>query len=239
MENEKDVNAESSTAQDVNAESSTVENQSEEATSQKATEVPFNEHPRFKELISEKNELKVQLGQALEALKSTRQPNETQNQQIEQKIYEATTPDEKRFWETVEKIAEAKADSKIKEKESIFKSEINSVYQAYGKLAANEFLRNHPDVQKGSKELEDIWKYATKNNVDPDDAYKIVMFDRNASLAVEKEKKKSEDLNKQKKAANVETKTINSNTFAPKKHPGKSIDMEDMLKSARELGIEI
>ena len=198
------IELESSPVQDEEVSDSSTEeteaSQSEEATSTKATaDGPFNEHPRFKELIEEKNEYREQLRQMQQQLLDVTRPKET-----EQDPYAGKTAEEVQFWQQVEKIAERKAAAERKKAES----EIQAVRNEYGKIAANQFLSAHPDVPKGSQELKDIVKTAQELGGNLEAAYKVVMFDSNAQRKVEEVKKSQLKKTKEKMAANVETKSL-------------------------------
>ena len=228
-----------SSTTDVNQDSSTEKsNQSEDATSSKATETPFNEHPRFKEIIAEKNEYK-QRAHDLEA-KLYESMNRTVTPQvqadIQEQLYQANTPEEKHFWQTVEKVADKIADKKLAVKEKEYRQEISGLYQQYGQLSANEFLKSHDDIKRGSDELKEIVTIASKRGLDLDEAYKIVMFDKNVQRAAEGRKEKEQSKMHQKVAANVETKSTQSDAI-PKKKIGERITMEDLELVAKEHGV--
>jgi len=182
------------------SESSTDETQDEEATSEKATEqVPFNEHPRFKELIDEKNELKDEVKQLRNQVFDAVKPRE-----VEQDPNTGKSLEEKAFYEDMDKRMRKVAAEERKKAEV----EIQAVRNEYGKLAANQFLNAHPDVSKGSEELKQVVRKAQEIGGNLEDAYKIVMFDSNAQREVEKERKSKQQKTKEKIAANVETKGL-------------------------------
>lgn len=200
------------TQDDVIVDSSTTETQDGEATPQKATEKepPFHEHPRWKEKQEEIRELKEQNQRLQEQFfQIASNPKPTQPQ-IEEKIYEATTPEEREFWQKVEKVAEQKSDAKIKNLVEEFKKEKQVLYDQFGQLAAREFLKDHPNIQKGSDELREIISTARTKNLDLEDAYRITMFDREKEMAAETARKEKQEQNKKKLAANVERGTVST-----------------------------
>lgn len=228
--------AESSPVTDAQVASSTAEVQPAEGTAQKPVEPkeepPFHEHPRFKELISEKRELQEQNKQLLETLRSM--PRQEQAAVIEQKEYLANTPEEKEFWRTVEATADRLATKKIAEKEKQFSAQIGAVYKQVGAIAAKEFLKDHPDVKRESDDLKDIVALSSQRGLDLDEAYKIVMFDKAQQLAVEKEKTKQQQNVKARQAANVETSSIPHNSIIKPKDASLESAMD---AAAKELGL--
>ena len=203
FEEEKDENIVEDTSLEQDEEtsdSSTEETQNEEATSEKATEkVPFNEHPRFKELINEKNELKDEVKQLRNQVFDAVKPKEA-----EQDPNAGKSLEEKAFYEDMDVRTKRIVDNAIKKAEE----KVQVVYDAYGKIAAERFLDKHPDIKKGSQELKDIVKKAQQIGGNLEDAYKIEMFDSNAQREVEKVKKVKQAKTKEKIAANVETRNL-------------------------------
>jgi hypothetical protein len=197
--------------QDVSTESST-EAQTEEATSPKATEKepPFNEHPRWKELQEERRELREQNNRLQEQLFQIANNSRPMQPQIEEKIEEAATPEEREFWRKVDDRAEKRAEAKIKNLVEEFKKEKQVLYDQFGQMAAKEFLKDHANIQKGSAELKEIVNTARTKNLDLDDAYKLVMFDKEKEMAAENAKRQKQDQNKKKLAANVERGTVST-----------------------------
>lgn len=211
MEDEKlNVTEDVVTPQDVNTESSPVEPQSEEATSPKATEKepPFHEHPRWKELQEERKELREQNQRLQEQLFQIANSSRPVQAQVEEKLYEAATPEEREFWHKIEKIADVKSEAKIKNIVEEFQKEKKVLYDTYGQLAAKDFLKDHPTIKRGSDEMKEIITTANSKKLDLEDAYKLVMFDKEKEMAAENARKEKQDENKKKLAANVERGTI-------------------------------
>jgi hypothetical protein len=195
----------------VGADPSSAETQDKEATLTKATEPkepPFNEHPRWKELQEERRELREQNQKLQEQLVQIVNNSKPTQSQIEEKISEANTPEEREFWQKVEKIADSKSEAKIRNLVENFEREKKVIYDTYGQLASKEFLKEHPNVKKGSEELKEIVNKARVNNLDLEDAYKIVMFDREKEAAAEGAKREKQQQNQKKLAANVERGTV-------------------------------
>ena len=220
---------ESSTVQDENTESSPV--QSEETPSPKVTEKepPFHEHPRFKELVEEKNNLQRQL---VDLANKALTPQQNQAQ-IEQKVYDAKTPEEKAFWEQVEKVADsisAKRERKLRDE---LDAEKKVIYTQTGQLLANEFLKVHPDIKKGSSELKEIVDTARNKGLDLDEAYKLVMFDKQVEAVAARKQEKTQEVIKNKVAANLETKTIPKNALKEKEKERSLSDvLDEQLKES-------
>jgi len=247
MIEEKDAEKEeSSTSKDVNEESSTSEEeQLEEATSEQAVEkeesTPFHEHPRFKELVTEKNELKEENKRLQQQMFEVINRSSSDNKQvIEQQLYEARTPEEKAFWQQVEKIADSKATKARDEAEKRYTQEIGGYQRMVGNIIADRFLEKHPDVKKGSPEMERIVQKAQKEASfgkdileSLDDSYKVVMFEKSAEIAVANEKKQRSLKLKEKEKANVEISEVSSKL--PLK---KDASMEEVFDdTAKSLGI--
>lgn len=254
MENEQKTQAESSPA-DVNAESSTVENQSAEATAKQATEkeVPFNEHPRWKEIQEEKRQAVEAAANAkaqAEYYRGIAEASKLSKEEIQDKIYEANTPEEKRFYETIEKIAEQKVLKSEKALEARLRKEYEESLKSrdtlVGQFVANEFLKSHPDLKKGTAEMGEITRKAQLFSSAGipltealDEAYKSVMFEKNAQMAVEAERKKTQQKTQDKIAANVETKGVNTTAIPSKKSGGGDIQMSEFEATAKELGLTL
>lgn len=247
MEQENlDEKAESSTA-DVSTESSAV--QTEEATSQKATEkeVPFHEHPRWKELQEEKKEARDRADRLERQLfeMTSRLTPQQQQQKVEENIYEAKTPEEKAFWQEVDRRAEKKAAERENKLRAELEEEKKLIFSQTGSILAKDFLKAHPDIEKGSPEMQKIMDKATiyqragMSLMDAmDEAYTNVMAPKMVEAARNEEKEKIKQQNKQKLAANVETKTIPQNSM-PSQSKGRGITEDDLMSTAKELGFTI
>lgn len=194
---------------DETSDSSTEETQDSEATEEQATEeqTPLHEHPRFKEVIGEKNELKEQV-QALQNKLLEVTDRVTTNQQSKEDPY-ADLDQQSKAWlkqrdAQVEEIARRVATEERKKAEV----EMQAVRNEYGKLAAQQFLDKHEDVKRGSEELTKIVEKAKAIGGNLEDAYKVVMFDKNVEKAVQGATKKRQEKIKEKIKANVETEGV-------------------------------
>ncbi len=243
-EEEINENEESLTSEETDEdEASSPQDQGGEATPEQATGEPFHTHPRFQELIQERNELKQttqQLQQQLIDLTGRVTPQQ-QQQVAEQKLYEANTPEEKQFWAQVEKIADAKATKARAEAEARYQQEIAGYQKMVSTVIADRFLEKHSDVGKGSAEMAQIVKKAQKDaSLGKDlvesleDAYRVVMFDRKAQMEVDKAVKSNQTKTKQKLAANVEKKGIPQNSGLP---PGNDSLEDAFSKAWKECGL--
>lgn len=228
---------------DEGAESSTVDTQ--EKVVEAAKEPPFHEHPRFKELITEKNELK-EFNQKLQnqLLEITKAPAMSFQQKVEDKLYSANTPEEREFWQTVERVAESKIERVRQEERNRYEGEMKSLQSMVGRTLANDFMKNHPDVEKGSPEMEKIvvkaHKMAQTGAIDLhealEDSYRAVMFDRVQEKAVAKHKEQIKVKTKEKEKANVETSTVPANSPVVRKFQDFDAAFD---KTAKDLGITL
>ena len=171
-------------------------------------EPPFNEHPRFREVIEEKNYWREM------ALKQAQPQQAPQAPQVDP--YANLTPEEKNFWKQVDERAETIAQRKIESVRPQVEQELRETKEAVASMAYERFQLQHPDVKPGSQEENAIAQYFQRG-YSLDDAYKVVMFDR---IGVQKAQHvKDIQVNKvqQKIAANVETKGISSTSnLSPK-----------------------
>lgn len=251
-----DNEQESSPVTDEESESSTEETQVEEEVTSlnESTEEPqrFDQHPRFKELIEGNRELKEDnkrlQQQMFEIINQSKQPNK---EAIEEQLYEANTPEEKRFWQQVQKIADVVADKKVQrakdEATQPLLREIQGYQKMVGEVIADRFIEKNPDIKKGSLEMGEITREAqelTKLGMPItqalEKARKIVMFEKVGQLAVDREKKRKQEKIKQKEAANIETKTIPQTSLpSAKSNDFGEIQMAELEKTGKELGYSL
>ena len=246
MTNETEVaniEPETTPVQDVKTESSS--ESTAEATAQKAVETPFHEHPRFKELVQEKNQLKEMnerlQQQAFELVNRTQNPQ----QQIQEQIVEAKTPEEKTFWELVHKVAKVEAEKTRKDAEKIYQSEIQGYQKMVGTVIADRFIEKNPEIEKGSENMKQIIHKSqefTARGFDITEslemAKRYVMFDKIGEMAVQKSREKEKQKTQQKQQAVLETNSVPEKAI-PKGSPGLAISMDDLMATAKQLGIEI
>lgn len=188
------------------SESSTDEAQVEEATSEQATEkqTPFHEHPRWKEIQEEKLEWKERAQKLEEQYLELAKPKTPEADPYADVEDKQTKDWYKQRDERMKQIAKEAA-AVERQKAEI---EIKALRDAYGQIAAKDFLKDHPDVKKGSDDLKQIVQKAQAIGGNLEDAYKIVMYESNAQKAVEAATKKKTKQTQDKLAANVETKGV-------------------------------
>ena len=240
---EEKVEDQGSTPDDVIEDSSLSEDtQIEEATSQEATEKepPFHEHPRFQELIAEKNELKEENKQLQQRMYETLEKMQTPTQETaKEQLFTANTPEEKQFWQQVINIAEKKAEERFSARERQYEQRIKASEKMTGNLIVKNFLKAHPDLKKSSVEMKEITQKAyslAQTGMDVTDAledsYKVVMFDKVQDQRVVQAKQQKQQKLVEKARANVETTSIPQGTM----QPGKD-SLEDVFdETAKDMG---
>lgn len=197
--NQSDVSQESSPAAPV------------ETTTQKVeqAEVPFNEHPRFQELIEERRYLREQLAAA-----NNRQISQPQVQQAEADPYAGMDAETKAFYQNVDKRAEQIANKIVAQKEVVFSRELAETKQILATVAYERFQSKHPDVAPDSPEEASIARLYGRG-YSLEDAYKVAMFDKMQNQKVQQAQVKQKQIIQQKVAANVETSTIPAGSGLP------------------------
>lgn len=194
-------------AQTPTAEQGETQEQEAQQEAQESEQAPFHQHPdwiRFRERKeAEVDFLKKQIEYQQQQAKGIPQP--------EQDPYANLPAEQKLFWQEIEKIADKRADAKVKSLQPL----INATRDEIALQKVKAFRMEHPDVRPNSPEELSI---AQKINLgyDPEDAYRSVMWDRvgqtNQARAVKTVQKKIA----QKKQANVEASPSVSSNFAPK-----------------------
>ena len=157
-------------------------------------QVPFNEHPRFKELIEERNWYRQQL---------ERQQVQPQPQQPTTDPYASMTPEEERFWRAVDQRAERIAEAKIQKVNPMLEAGVRELTN----MKVQQFREAHKDIKANSPEEMAIAQKIQMGYL-PEDAYKAVMWD---SKVAEAEKQGNNNIKQKmeiKKQANVEQKSI-------------------------------
>lgn len=230
--------------EDVEGSESSAEETTETESSTEVVEVketPFHEHPRFKELISEKNELKEANAKLQNQLFEVMKTPSTMAAKVEDKIYNANTPEEREFWQTVERVAENKIERVRSEERNRYEGEMKNLQNMVGRTLANDFIKNHPDVEKGSPEMERIVSKAYRMAASGgdlsealEDSYRSVMFDTVKEKAVKAHQEKTKEKAKEKQKANVETTSVPKNSPVSKKFGDFDAAFD---KTAKELGV--
>lgn len=222
-EENQGATVESPTATDVSQESSPAalaEAPAQQAVQEKS-EVPFHEHPRWKELMEEREYYKQQLAAAI-----NRPVVATTPQAVEQDPYAGMTPEEKAFYQRIEQIAEKKAQKIAAEKEELVRREINENRQIMATIAYERFQAKHPDVIPNSLEETQIAQLYQRG-YSLEDAYKVAMFDKVQQQKVAAAKTVQTQKVQAKAAANVETSTIAANSGLP---PQKKLNMREFVE---------
>ena len=220
---------EESLPSDVVTDSSTVEAPVVTPTPKVEQEVPFHEHPRWKErqaeLERERQEKAYWQQQAQSALDLAKR----QNPVPVEDPYAGIDPAERQAWERIEKVAERIADKRIQQKEEVWAKEVQQTKEAMAVLAYKEFQKAHPDVAPGSPE-EDAIANLINRRYDPEDAYKVVMYEKNAQKAAHQVKQQVNVKTQQKIAANLETQTIPASNGLPKSKKEFRAFMDEELR---------
>lgn len=108
-------------------------------------EVPFNQHPRWKEVLSDRDYWKQA---AMEAMEKAKQPAP----QPQNDPYAGMTLEEKAFWERNRKEAQAAAREVFLEESRKLIPEIHQTRSEVTGLILRDFRKEHPDIQPGSEE---------------------------------------------------------------------------------------
>lgn len=255
MENQDANNdQESSPVQDVNADPSTVETQPAEGTAQKPVEkeVPFHEHPRFQQLLEKSkkaDELEQKLQKTEADLQYLRGMVESQKNPStpEDPYAHVTDPETKKWYQEQDKRMVAIAQKTSSEREDKLRKEFEQekqiLYQQFGKVAANEFIKAHPDLKRDSDEMKAIVRKAqvyTQSGMDYtealDDAYRTVMFDKKIEKTAEDTRKQTQIKTQQKVQANLETQQVSQQGLPEKQRVSDKIEMGDFDKVIKETG---
>ena len=174
-------------------------------------EAPLHEHPRFQEVVGEKNWYKQQLEQQLQRQQSQQQFQQPQAPDP----YAHLTPEEQRWYRErdtqVKDLARREAEKYIQQN---VKPVIDAGRMEMAKMSVTEFRRAHSDIKPNSPDEISI---AEKINTGytPDDAYWAVMGPRGIRVAEEKSKLQYKQRVEAKKKANVESRSLPSKTVIP------------------------
>ena len=206
LDEEQGVNEEITQPQAEETESPTEEVTQEsedtgEATQQQAEVQPTQEqavpYDRFKDVIEEKNYYKS----LLEKQMASQKPVEQAPQQM------GNTPEEREFWNQVGKVSQKQAETLMKAKELQFQQQLEAQQRVIGTLLSRDFRRNHSDVKPDSPEEYKI-SQKIQMGYDPDDAYKVVMFEKQGQTANQRAQQSVKQKLQVKKKANVETNSV-------------------------------
>jgi hypothetical protein len=204
-------------AQEMVPETATPQKAEAQPAEEEQGETPLHEHPRFKEVIEEKNYWR-QLVEQLVAQRQVPQPSPAQPQQDQ---YSGMTPEEKVFWQNVDARAEQKA-------KQIMQSQINpqleAAKQEFARLRVEQFYKDHPDIKPGSSEEHQIAE-KVKSGYLPDDAYRIVMWPK----VVGQKRVNNQEEQKQKIEAKRKANVVSSGSSASAP-PKKESFMEEIRR---------
>lgn len=244
MDEEKDENAASSPAQDVRTESSTVETteaQPAEGTAKQPVEkeVPFHEHPRWKEIQQEKEEAKRRAAFLEGQLQAIQQQ---QNKPIaEEDLYTGLSAEEKVAYQNLDARTKKIFMKEIQARESQYENRIARAEGVIARIAEKEFRKENPDLEQNSPEEARIAKLIGAGLDAEEAAWAVLGKKRAERAALEKEtqlKTKQQAKTQEKIQANLETKSV-STTLQPVKKESKNITMDDLEKTAKELGMTL
>ena len=160
-------------------------------------EAPLHEHPRFKEVVDEKNWYKQQLEQLVQ--KPVPQPQQPQS------VVPQPQTDEEKFWQNVGQVAQRAVQPQIQ-------AGVNEI----ASLRASLFQRDHPDIKEGSSEYHQIVQKVSQGYL-PEDAYKTVMWDKKVVSREASSQQQQQQRLADKRKANVVSPQSNSQASAPGK----------------------
>jgi len=229
--------------------SSATETQSEEATSQQAIEKepPLHEHPRFQEVIAEKNELKetvARLQQQVVDIATSRQTPDQKQDAVDELLAGEDKDTQKWVKDFLHPIINKVVEKAKGEATKPLLEQIQRSNAMVGEVIADRFLEKNPDIEKGSDEMKavtreaaNLAKYGMPIKEALEKAKRIVMFDKVGKKAVEKVKAETKEKIKQKAAANLETTSIPSQALSGKKtNDSGEITMDDFNAVVKEGG---
>jgi len=213
MANEQDVKETSSSplAEAIASSPEALEQQSQEAqtpakeevtqeqTEQQAEEESRVPYSRLKEVVDEKNWYKQQLEQRLA------QQNQQQPQQPVTDPYSGMNPEEERFWRAVDQRAEKIAERKLGQISPV----IDAGRMELATMKVQQFRSTHSDIKPNSPEEIAIAERISSGYL-PEDAYKVVMWDKKVADAEKQGNINVKQKIEAKKQANVEQRSIPS-----------------------------
>jgi hypothetical protein len=175
-------------------------------------EVPFHEHPRWKE-IRERERVASERADRLE-----RQLMEVSNRLSTPQAKdpeEGLAPEEKAFWAKSRQIAREEAQRVKQETEPLVQRELQEQRMLVSSLMYERFQQQHPDVKPGSEEENSIAQ-KVRSGYSLEDAYNLVTYPQKLKSATEAARKQVEEeiqrKTKQKIAANLEGTGVSSNS---------------------------
>lgn len=200
--------------------------ESQEQEKQPEGEVPFHEHPRFKEVIDEKNWYKQQLEQQL-----AQQQQPVQQTQTPQNPYQGMTPEEERFMRFRDDQTKKIVQGEMRKVNPMLQAGLQEI----ASMKVEQFRRDHPDIKPNSPDEVEIAN-KIKMGYNPNDAYWSVKGPKGVQQAEATAQKKAQQRLQQKRQANVESSPGVSATSQPK--PDETIQ-ETFLREAKERGVPL
>jgi len=181
------------------------EEATQEQTEQQTEElrVPYS---RLKEVVDEKNWYKAQLEQHLA------QQTQQQPQQPTQDSYAGMTAEEEKFWRAVDQRAEKIAESKVRQISPV----IDAGRMELAQMKVQQFRTTHTDIKPNSPEEIAIAEKIHTGYL-PEDAYRVVMWDRKVADAEKQANTNVKQKIEAKKQANVEQRSIPQGATPPTK----------------------
>lgn len=203
------------------AEQGVIQEQSQQQQQVAQPEPPFHEHPRFKEIVDEKNywrEMALRLQQPTQQQLPPQQPQVMGN-----------TPEEREFWKQVDDRARIQAE-KIRQETQ---PQIQAAQAEFARMKVVEFRRGHPDIKPNSSDEIEI-AGLIRTGYDPDHAYWAVMGPRGVQTAKQQGAQEVKQQMQVKRQANVEGQGVPSQSGLPSQ---KLSFRDDVDKRMREAGI--
>jgi len=231
-----EVTEESSPQPDVEEETSPQEEETqiEEATSQQATETkepPFHEHPRWKEVMSDRDK---SAQEAAYWKGKAEQPAQVPQQPIDP--YAGMDAETERFWRNSEKRTQGQIDQALAIKEKDYQATIEALASQNAKIQEKIFRQEQDDVVPGSPEEQEIANLI-RAGLDPERAAMAVMGDKRIAAAKVVKQTTNQQKVQQKAQANVETSGVAPNSGLPKDH--KMSTTELLEENAKNMGITL
>ena len=143
-----------------------IEAQPEEITEK--VDAPFHEHPRFKEIVEEKNWYRQQMERLMEQVQRPPQPEAPQVDP-----YAHMTAEEQAFYRNMDKRIEERAQAILQRSVT---PQLNAGIEEIARLRVEQFRKDHPDVSANSSEEARISDKIRQGYL-PEDAYRSVMWD--------------------------------------------------------------
>jgi hypothetical protein len=189
-------------------------------TQEEEAKIPYS---RLKEVVDEKNWYKTQLEQRLA------QQNQQQPQQPTAPQELGNTPEEREFWKAVDARADARAEQKFRQIAPV----IDAGRMELAQMKVQQFRNAHPDIKSNSPEEIAIAERISSGYL-PEDAYKVVMWDRKVAQAEKQGSINNKVKIEAKKQANVEQRSIPQGGTSPT-GKGKLSQLERIKQEADKL----